>query len=405
MPIPNRGLPELVAVARDVTERKKAEERIRDSEERYRSLVETSSAAVATTDSMGQFTFVNEAGCKMSGYSREELIGRVFTDILHPDDKQKVLDIFSRAMQGVKTPVMEFRAIHKDGHTVWCYSNPTILTRDNEIIGFSAILIDMTQQRNMEEQLQRAGRLAAVGELAAGVAHELNNPLAAIQGFAQLLTARDDVDEILKKDLQTMYTEAKRATTITKNLLSFSLKQDSNKRLVSINEAVEKTLELRIHQLKINNVEVAVQLQPDLPMSMVDFDQMREVFMNIINNAEQAMTESHGRGKLIIRTRRSGEMVQVIFIDNGPGIPKENLTKIFDPFFTTKEVGKGTGLGLSMCYGILQAHGGHIYVRSDLGKGATFTVEIPVASEDKPVANQIDLTKGQGGPALKWFNS
>jgi len=213
------------------------------------------------------------------------------------------------------------------------------------------------------------------------------------------------VDEILKKDLQTMYMESRRATRITENLLSFSRVHKSDKRPISINEVVEKTLELRIHQLKINNINVKVELQPDLPMSMVDFDQMREVFMNIINNAEQAMTESHGRGKLIIRTRRSGEMVQVIFIDNGPGIPKENLTRIFDPFFTTKNVGEGTGLGLSMCHGILQAHGGRIYVSSDLGKGATFTVEIPVASEDKPVANQIDLTKGQGGPALKWFNS
>jgi two-component system NtrC family sensor kinase len=255
----------------------------------------------------------------------------------------------------------------------------------------------------MEEQLQRAGRLATVGELAAGVAHELNNPLAAIQGFAQLLAARDDVDEILKKDLQTIYMEAKRATTITKNLLSFSRVHDSDKRLTSINEVVEKTLELRTRQLKVSNIEVVVELQPDLPMVMVD-SQMHQVFLNIINNAEQAMTEARDRGKLIVRTRKSGETVQVIFIDSGPGIPKENLTRIFDPFFTTKEVGKGTGLGLSICYGILQAHGGHIYVSSDLGKGATFTVEIPVASDDKPAASQIDLTKGQGGPALKWVN-
>ena len=399
--IPGREPLELVAVARDVTERRKAEERIRDSEEKYRSLVETSSAAVFTTDSMGLFTFVNEAGCKMSGYSREELLGIPFTDLVHPDDNPKILDLFSKALQGVETPILEFRAIRKDGNTVWCYARPNTVTLDSAIIGFSSIIIDITQQRNMEEQLQRAGRLAAVGELAAGVAHELNNPLAAIQGFAQLLAAREDVDEILKKDLQTIYREAKRAASITKNLLSFSRGHDSDKRLVYINEVVEETLELVTHQLKVSNIEVVMELQPDLPMTMIDYSQIRQVFLNIINNANQAMTEAHGRGKLIIRTIKSDEMLQVIFIDSGPGIPKENLPRIFDPFFTTKGVGKGTGLGLSVSYGILKAHGGHIYVSSDLGKGATFTVEIPVSSEDKPVGTQIDLTKGQGVSASK----
>jgi signal transduction histidine kinase len=215
----------------------------------------------------------------------------------------------------------------------------------------------------------------------------LNNPLAAIQGFAQLLTKSNDLNEATKKDIDTIYGEAQRATRITRNLLAFSRKHDPDKRLISINEVVEKSLELTMHQLKVNNIEVVVELQRDLPITMVDFDQMEEVFVNIINNAEQAMLEAHERGKLLVKTQKSGGMIQITLTDNGPGISRENLQRIFDPFFTTKAVGKGTGLGLSICYGIVQAHGGKIHASSEPGKGATFTVKIPIAS-----ANQLDCS-------------
>jgi signal transduction histidine kinase len=142
-----------------------------------------------------------------------------------------------------------------------------------------------------------------------------------------------------------------------------------------------------MHQLTINNIEVVVELQPDLPITMVDSDQMQEVFVNIINNAGQAMLEAHGRGKLVVRTRESGGMIQITFTDDGPGISSENLQRIFDPFFTTKAVGKGTGLGLSICYGIVQAHGGEIRASSEPGKGSTFVVEVPIAS-----VNQLDCS-------------
>ena len=291
------------------------------------------------------------------------------------------------AFRGHTAPILEFRLIHRHGHTVWCYSSPTVIARNNKIVGFSGIIHDITRRRQMEEQLRLAGRLAAVGELAAGVAHELNNPLAAIQGFAQLLTARDGLDETMKKDLQTMYTESKRAARITRNLLAFSRKHEPDKRLISINEVVEKSFELTMHQLKIDNIEVVVELQPDLPITVVDSDQMQEVFVNIINNAEQAMLEAHGKGKLVVRTRKSGGMIQITFTDDGPGISNENLQRIFDPFFTTKAVGKGTGLGLSICYGIVQAHGGEIRASSEPGKGSTFVVEVPIAS-----VNQLDCS-------------
>jgi signal transduction histidine kinase len=133
--------------------------------------------------------------------------------------------------------------------------------------------------------------------------------------------------------------------------------------------------------LKVNNIELVAELQPDLPMTMANFQQMQEVFVNIINNAEQAVLEAHGRGKLLVTTIAEGTTIKITFTDDGPGILQENITKIFDPFFTTKAVGKGTGLGLSICYGLVQAHGGRIYARSALGQGATFIVEIPIVSD------------------------
>jgi signal transduction histidine kinase len=200
------------------------------------------------------------------------------------------------------------------------------------------------------------------------------------------LTKSNDSSEATKKDLDTIYREAQRAARITQDLLSFARKHKPERQIISINEALEKTLELRVHQMKVNNIELSVQLQPDVPLTMADFYQMQQVFMNIILNAEQAMIEAHGRGRLLVKTRAVDGVIQITLIDNGPGIPKENLNRIFDPFFTTKEVGKGTGLGLSMCYGIIQAHGGRMYARSEPGKGATFVVEIPIITQDTPIA-------------------
>jgi len=248
----------------------------------------------------------------------------------------------------------------------------------------------------MEQQLQLAGRLAAVGELAAGIAHELNNPLTAVQAFAQFLADKDNLDETTRSDVETIYREAQRATRITTNLLRFAHRHKPEIRLISINETLEKSLQLHAYRMKVNNIEVLVEPEPDLPMTMADFHQMQQVFVNIINNAEQAIMEAHGRGKLLVSTQRAGGMIQVTFTDDGPGIPEESLKRLFDPFFTTKEVGTGTGLGLSICYGLVQEHRGHMSARSKPGEGATFVVEIPIISEGQLTIEQNDSIQIQG---------
>jgi signal transduction histidine kinase len=334
-------------------------------------------------------------------------VGVNLLDFIHPEDREIAIKGFVEDLyQQERRQRYEVRANTKDGREIWVSSLGTRI----EFQGRVAVLLslrDVTndkqmeeEKRRLEEQIQLAGRLAAVGELAAGVAHELNNPIAAIQGFAQLLKGRKNLDATINRDLETIYKESQRASKITQNLLAFARKHEPEKSFISLNEALEKTLELRAHQMEVNNIELVVELAPDLPKTMGDFHQMQQVFMNIINNAEQAMVEAHGKGQLVVQTRRVGRMIQMTFTDNGPGISEENLEKVFDPFFTTKEVGKGTGLGLSICYGLVQAHGGRIYAKSKLGEGTTFVVEIPIVSEKQPISAADLLDPGSRG--VKW---
>jgi len=239
------------------------------------------------------------------------------------------------------------------------------------------------ERRMMEQQLLLAGRLAAVGELAAGVAHELNNPLTAVQGYAQLLTEKAELPEEISADVQIIYREAKRASKITHNLLAFAREHTPKWDSISINDAIKDILELYAYHLIANNIEINTELTTNLPRTMADFNQIQQVFVNLLINAEQAMTDANGKGVLTIRTEQVNGYICTTFSDDGPGIAAEDIDRLFDPFFTTKEVGKGTGLGLSICYGIVNEHGGRIYARRKPSSGATFVVELPCLPEQQ----------------------
>ena len=396
-------LSEVLGVTREITERKKAEETLHQREQDYLILLESTHDSILVVDAETlKVVFANRRAALMFGFDPvlHDGVGVNLLDFVHPEDREIAIKGFVEDVyQRERRQRYDVRAKTKDGREILVSALATRI----EFQGRVAVLLslrDVTKDRRMEEEKQRleeelllAGRLAAVGELAAGVAHELNNPLAAIQGFAQLLTKSTDLNEATKKDLDTIYRVAQRAARITQNLLSFARKHKPEKQLISINEALEKTLELRAYEMKANNIELSGQLQPDLPLTIADFYQVQQVFMNIIINAEQAMVEAHGKGKLVIKTRIVGNSIQITFTDDGPGISEENLDRIFNPFFTTKEVGKGTGLGLSICYGIVQTHGGRIYAKSKLGKGATFVVEIPIISEGQAAAERADLVQ------------
>ncbi len=397
----------LVAVARNITERKKAEEALKQSEKRYRQLFESMQEGLWLIDKDSITTFVNPRMAEILGYTAEEMLGKHLFAFMDERGIEVAKYNLERRRQGIKEQ-HDFEFIRKDGARVYASLETSPITDEaGNYVGALACVADITERKRMEEEKQRmeeqlllAGRLAAVGELSAGVAHELNNPIAAIQGFAQLLTGRNDLDETMKNDLGIIYREAQRAAKITQNLLSFARRHEPEKHPISINDVIENILEMQAHLMKVNNIELEVELDPDLPKTMADFHQMQQVFMNIVNNAEQAMLETHGKSRLLIKTQRSGKMVQITFADNGPGISEENLKRIFDPFFTTKEVGKGTGLGLSICYGLVAAHGGRIYARSKLGQGATVVVEMPIVSQNQLIAEAALLNPGSRG--VKW---
>jgi two-component system NtrC family sensor kinase len=218
-----------------------------------------------------------------------------------------------------------------------------------------------------------------IAEAALRVAHELNNPLATILVYAQILLSRGNMDEVTRDGLQIIFSEAQNVSLVTTSLFFFARREKPEKQLISIQEALQRTIELRIANLMSNDIGLITKLQPDIPKTMADPYQVQQLFTNIINNAEQVMLEAHGKGTLQISAQQVGEMVKITFQDDGPGIPRQNLKRIFEPFFTTKSVGLGLGLGLSICCSIVEAHGGNIYALSEDGQGASIIVELPIA--------------------------
>ena len=235
-------------------------------------------------------------------------------------------------------------------------------------------------QEAQDYKIQSA-KLAGIGQLVAGVAHELNNPLTSIWGLAQVLIEDDrDLDPTLKQELSMIHQEAERSVGIVQNLLSFARARRAEKAYTSINAAIEAALELRRYHLMVNNIDLQSNLQPGLPRTMADPHKIQQVVLNLIINAEQAMLEANGSGRLVVKSKKVGDAIHIAICDDGPGIPQENLDRIFDPFFTSKRVGTGTGLGLSICHSILREHGGTIRAERNSKKGATFTVELPIVA-------------------------
>ncbi|MEK7799217.1 MAG: ATP-binding protein, partial [Acidobacteriota bacterium] len=249
------------------------------------------------------------------------------------------------------------------------------------------------------QQLIQAEKLTALGELVAGVAHEINNPLASIMGYLQLLLARDLPPEV-KRRLETVYAEAERMAKIVKNLLTFGRKHPPEKRYLGLNGIIEKTIELKAYQFRMNQVRIETDLAPGLPMTMLDFSQVQQVLINLFNNAEQAMAEQGKGGTLRLETRVVGGRIELRVSDTGPGIPPEVQPHLFEPFYPTKKEGKGTGLGLSICYGIMQEHGGSIRAESRPGHGATFVLDFPIVQAPAAAPSPSE-GRGERKPALR----
>ena len=376
-----------VATLRDITEPKRAQDTLSRSEARYRNLVESASDAIVTLDANGRFTTVNHAAEIISGYRREELVGQWFAPMLSDDELPKALGHFQKALAG-ETGLFETQFYRKDGEgrTISVtYSTPQ---RDEEVL---CLIRDVTDQKMLQEQLIQSEKMSAIGQLVSGVAHELNNPLAGISAFAQLLLAEKRFPPDQRTAAETIYSEARRASRIVQNLLTFARQHKAEKGPAAMNQVLDDTLELRGYELRVRGIDVRREYDEALPDTMGDAHQLQQVFLNLITNAEQAMERAEGRHhRLTVRTRRAGDAIRIEVEDTGSGVPVNLLERIFNPFFTTKPTGHGTGLGLSISLGIVREHEGRIWAENAAQGGARFVVELPViaprASGEFPAA-------------------
>ena len=361
----------------DVTERKQAEESLLLSEKNFRNSMDSSPIGIRISDSYDHTSYVNKALLDIFGYENiNEVRSSPPPEHYSPEAHASWVLRHEKLLRGEPMPKqIDIDIVRKDGNV----RNLNVSMMDVYWDGkqqYQTLYNDVTEHKKMSEQLLASQRMASIGQLSTGIAHELNNPLTSILGFSNMLLEKE-VPADLKEELQIIASEAARAARIVKGLLTFVRKNDAQKTLVNINRILENVLELRSYEQKVNNIRLHTQLDPDLPEIMADQFQMQQVFLNIVINAEYFMLEAHKQGNLTVSTQKIRDVVRIIFTDDGPGIAPENLTHVFDPFYTTKEVGKGTGLGLSICHGIVSAHNGRIYAESKLGEGSSFIVELP----------------------------
>ncbi len=259
-----------------------------------------------------------------------------------------------------------------------------VVRKDDSGARLLLVIDDISEQADQRNRMVANSRLVAVGEMAAGVAHELNNPLTAVLGFSQL-ALKQTTDPVLRKDLEAIANEAERAGQIVDNLLGFARAHAGRGDHFDTAASLKKVLDLREYECRVNNIEVVTYLDPDTPATRADGHRMEQVFLNLIGNAIHAISEHSGRGSITVGLVAIDGLIRISITDDGPGIPEDVLPHIFEQFYTTKPVGKGTGLGLHICQEIVRDHGGEIRVESHEGRGTTFVVEIPIVAVEEPM--------------------
>jgi len=372
-----------IHVLKDITDRREAERRYRRERDFNRNILNNTQSMILVLDTAGLISYSNRR-CAEAGYCEQELLGQPLANLVPLARRHCFLEALDRTLAGsaleLEIPLL------KGTRTVGQFSVSLSPMRDeqDEINSVVVVMANITDAVDIQAKLMHTEKMAALGQLVSGVAHEVNNPLAAIVGFTDLLIENPQIPQDAKLDLEVILREAQRTRTIVQNLLSFAREMPSQHEPVQVNSILQQTLKLRSYDFSNQGIEVIEDYDDGLPLLVGDPHQLQQVFLNVLNNAYDAVQESKRPGRITISTSHRAGQLEISFRDNGPGISQPE--RIFDPFFTTKEVGRGTGLGLSICYGIVRSHRGEILGRNNEdGPGCTFTVRLPVANSPAAV--------------------
>lgn len=403
----------------EMIERSRAEEHVRDSESKYRSILESMEEGYYEVDIKGKLQFFNDSFLEIVGYDRQELMGANYRLVTEDEQAKKVFRAFNNVYVSHKSSKeFEWQIIRKDKAKRYLEASVSLITNPEGLpMGFKGVVRDVTDRNLAEESLKKAyeelkltqsqlvqsGKLASIGELASGVAHELNQPLMIIRGHSQLSQrsiskGHIDPDEI-QKQFAIIERNTKRMMNIINHLRTFSRQSKSEYQRVDVNQVLDDSFLMIGEQLRLRNIEIKKLLDPNLPSVYGEINQLEQVFLNLITNARDAITDKEEKSssekmdihsvEIITRPSTTDDgFVEILFIDSGSGILEEDMDSIFDPFYTTKEVGKGTGLGLSISYGIISEHGGKIDIADTGEDGTTFRIHLPIKhaeTEKQPI--------------------
>ena len=360
----------------DITERRKMERQLAQQEEFRGRLLESFPDLILVVDLGERYTFVSSRARDLLGYDPKDMLGKKISDM--EDHSPDLASLYHSVVSGTDAfASAEYGSRHRDGswRTMRASGSP-LVDADGKISGVIISVRDITIERKLEQQVVQSERLAAMGAMIGGVAHELNNPLTSILGVSELLQDTE-TNETTRKQLAMLQQQARRAAEIVQNLTYFSRPPAPGKSKINLVEVVERTLNLHAYSLRKNNITVDFLKEAGVPYALGDPHQLMQVFLNLILNAEHAIRDARDKGTLRIRLGKADNSVWVSFHDDGPGIPRENLSSIFDPFYTTKRPGRGTGLGLSICKSVMKEHNGSVEAANSPDGGAVFTVTLP----------------------------
>ena len=363
----------------DITEKRSMERQLAQQEEFRSRLLESFPDLILVIDLDERYTFVSSRSMDILGYRPDEMFGKKISELT--DYSTDVLSLYESIVSGKEAfGAAEYGTRHRNGSwRTMRASGSQLVDNEGTINGVIVSVRDITVERKLEQQIVESERLAAMGAMIGGVAHELNNPLTSILGVSELLQDTER-NETTRKHLVMLQQQARRAAEIVQNLTYFARPPAAGKSRINLVEVVERTLNLHAYSLRKSNITVDLLKETGIPYALGDPHQLMQVFLNLIVNAEQAIREARDRGTLRIRFGRGEGTMWVKFHDDGPGIPRENLASIFDPFYTTKRPGRGTGLGLSICKSVMKEHNGSIEAANGPDDGAVFTVTLPAAT-------------------------